>query len=172
MTASSSPANQSNKKSPGRRLLWLGLGFGVVSLLLLAGIIAIALFVSDGSGLASTMQLIRDLFVIFLVLEMVLGGAALTILIIQIARLANLIHNEMIPVLTSSTDAVNNIRGTAEFLSQNLTEPVIQASSALAGAREVINLIRDLKSMRDIMGTASGAGNGSDGKQAETTEET
>jgi hypothetical protein len=44
-----------------------------------------------------------------------LTGLALTILIIQIARLTNLLENEVKPILNSTNETVSNLRGTTKF---------------------------------------------------------
>ena len=60
---------------------------------------------------------IRDIFIIFMAFESLLIGAALVILVIQIASLINLIQNEVKPILKSTTETVNTLRGTTAFLS-------------------------------------------------------
>jgi len=74
-------------------------------------------------------------------LESLLIGAALVVLIIQLASLINLLQNEVKPILKSTSDTVNTLRGTTEFLSENLVEPVIKLNSYLAGLRKVIDLL-------------------------------
>jgi membrane protein implicated in regulation of membrane protease activity len=76
---------------------------------------------------------LRDVFIIFLALQSLLIGVVLTILIIQLARLINLLQNEIKPILESTNDTVNNLRGTTTFLSDNLVEPVIKMNEYLAG---------------------------------------
>ena len=108
-----------------------------------------------------------DLLVIFLVMVMLLGGAALAVLLVQIARLANMLHNEALPILASSTEVVNTIRGTTNFLSQNLVEPLIQVNSVMAGAREAFKIVRDFQHLRDLMVNAAAAGTNDDSKASE-----
>jgi hypothetical protein len=83
---------------------------------------------------------IRDIFIIFMAFESLIIGAALVILVIQIATLINLLQNEVKPILKATTDTVNTLRGTTEFLSENLVEPVIKLNSYLAGLRKFFNL--------------------------------
>ena len=84
---------------------------------------------------------IRDIFIIFMALESLLIGAALVILIIQFASLINLIQNEVKPILESTTETVNTLRGTTAFLSENMVEPVIKLNSYLAGFKRLTNLV-------------------------------
>ena len=90
---------------------------------------------------AETTSNIRDIFIIFMAFESLLIGAALVILIIQIASLMNLIQNEVKPILESTTDTVNTLRGTTAFLSENMVEPVIKLNSYLAGFKKLTNLV-------------------------------
>ena len=84
---------------------------------------------------------IRDVFIIVVALESLVIGVALVILIIQLASLINLLQNEVRPILKSTSDTVNTLRGTAEFLGENMVEPVIKLNGYLAGMSRVIELI-------------------------------
>ena len=84
---------------------------------------------------------IRDIFIIFMALESLLIGAALVVLIVQIASLINLLQNEVRPILQATSETVNNLRGTAEFLGENVVQPVIKLNGYLAGLQRVIELM-------------------------------
>ena len=84
---------------------------------------------------------IRDIFIIVVALESLVIGVALIILIIQLASLINLLQNEVRPILKSTNDTVNTLRGTAEFLGENMVEPVIKLNGYLAGMNRVIELM-------------------------------
>jgi hypothetical protein len=81
---------------------------------------------------------IRDIFIIFMALMMLLLGLALVILIAQLASLINLLRNEVKPILASTNETANTLRGTTAFLSDHLVQPVIQLSSAVAALRTVV----------------------------------
>jgi hypothetical protein len=81
-------------------------------------------------------------------LESLFLGLTLVILIIQLARLINLLQNEIAPILESTNETVNTLRGTSEFLSDNLVEPVIKMNERAAGvtqALRIIGLVRGTK---------------------------
>ncbi|HNB52366.1 MAG TPA: hypothetical protein PK530_10505 [Anaerolineales bacterium] len=82
---------------------------------------------------------IRDVFIIFMAVESLLIGLVLVILIVQLAQLINLLQNEIKPILNSTNETVNTLRGTAVFLSDNLTEPVMKLNEFLAA----LNALRD-----------------------------
>jgi len=84
---------------------------------------------------------IRDVFIIVVALESLVIGAALIILIVQLASLINLLQNEVRPILNATSETVNNLRGTAEFLGENVVEPVIKLNSYLAGLYRMLELM-------------------------------
>ncbi len=84
---------------------------------------------------------IRDIFIIVVALESFVIGIALIVLIVQLASLINLLQNEVRPILTATSETVNNLRGTAEFLGENVVEPVIKLNGYLAGMNRVIELM-------------------------------
>jgi len=90
---------------------------------------------------ASPTDRIRDVFIIIVAFETLLIGVALIILIIQLASLINLLQNEVRPILNATSETVNNLRGTAEFLGENMVEPVIKLNGYLAGMSRVIELM-------------------------------
>lgn len=94
---------------------------------------------------ASTTAQVRDIFIIFLSLESVVIGVVLVVLVLQVSTLINLVQNEIKPILKSTTDTINTLKGTTEFLSQNLVGPVIKANSYTAGARRLFDLFKILK---------------------------
>ena len=84
---------------------------------------------------------IRDVFIIVVALESLVIGVALIVLIVQLASLINLLQNEVRPILKATSDTVNNLRGTAEFLGENVVEPVVKLNGYLAGLYRVLELM-------------------------------
>jgi len=109
---------------------------GVVAVLVLLGV-AIYFLLQP----ATPTDRIRDVFIIVVALESLVIGVALIVLIIQLASLINLLQNEVRPILTATSETVNNLRGTAEFLGENVVEPVIKLNGYLAGMTRVIELM-------------------------------
>ncbi|MDD2695262.1 MAG: hypothetical protein PHD58_05020 [Anaerolineales bacterium] len=85
-------------------------------------------------------QKIRDIFIIFMGLVSLLLGLSMVILIAQIARLINLLQNEIKPILDSTNETVNTLRGTTAFLSNNMVEPVMKLNEYLAALKEMSRL--------------------------------
>jgi hypothetical protein len=109
---------------------------GVVVLLALLGI-AIYFLLQPGTPT----DRIRDVFIIVVALESLVIGVALIILIVQLASLINLLQNEVRPILNTTSETVNNLRGTVEFLGENAVEPVIKLNGYLAAMSRVIELM-------------------------------
>ncbi len=106
----------------------------VILIAIIAGIIVLSL------QEAGTVTKVRDLFIILMALMTFVIGLALVILIVQVADLTNLLKNEIKPILNSTTDTVNTLKGTVRFMSDNLTEPVIKLNESLAGIKKILQL--------------------------------
>lgn len=119
-----------------QRLIVAGLVLLVILLLTLT-VAAILFLASPGAPT----EKIRDIFIIFMALEFLLLGVALVILIVQLATLINLLRNEIKPILESTTETANTLRGTAVFLSDNLVEPVIKMNEYAIAMRRFMELI-------------------------------
>ena len=116
----------------------------VVVLIIILGILVtgVVFLISPGLTSIDTVSRLRDIFIILMALESLLIGLALTILIIQIARLTNLLENEVKPILDSTNETISNLRGTTKFLSDNLVEPVIKLNEILAVFQRVTDLLK------------------------------
>jgi len=84
---------------------------------------------------------IRDVFIIVVALESLVVGVALIVLILQMATLINLLQNEVRPILIATNETVNTLRGTVEFLGEEVVEPVMKLSGYLAGLTRMLELI-------------------------------
>lgn len=114
----------------------------------LVGALAVAI-IADPDDAASWVGIIRDLFIIVLVMEGMLMGIALIVLILQLAALVNLLQNELQPIVDNANETVTTVRGTARFMSENLVEPVIKAGALMAGVGGVVReLLRLRQSVR------------------------
>jgi quinol-cytochrome oxidoreductase complex cytochrome b subunit len=122
-----------------QRLTMASIVIGVIILLavLITCIVLLLLPTTD----ASTVTRIRDVFIIFMALESLLIGLVLVILIVQLARLTNLLQNEIKPILDSTNETVSTLRGTTAFLSANLVEPVIKLNESLAALHRLLEIL-------------------------------
>lgn len=84
---------------------------------------------------------IRDIFIIGMALQSILTGITLAVLMVQLARLTNVLQNEIKPILDSTNETVSNLRGTTVFLSDNLVEPVMKLNEYMAGFSQFIQVL-------------------------------
>ncbi|MEW5868978.1 MAG: hypothetical protein AB1894_06855 [Chloroflexota bacterium] len=112
----------------------------------IAGVVVILVFLIGGLIWLVTTNVdnvarTRDIFIIVMAFESLLIGLVMVVLIVQIARLTNLLQNEIKPILDSTNETVSNLRGTAAFLSDNMVEPVIKLNEYLAGFTQLLQVI-------------------------------
>jgi len=127
---SKSQANEENNK----KYLIIAI---IAAIVIISLIVVATIFLVRPENSAMTEQL-RDVFIIFMALSSLVLGIALVVLIIQLAVLINLLQNEIRPILDSTTETVNTLKGTTQFISNNLTEPVIKLNQYLAMFKQLI----------------------------------
>jgi len=136
------PEEEAARRASLRKQHWILAGIIAGAAILLAGIVVAVIFLAKSPASAAN---VRDIFIIFMALESLLIGAALVVLMIQLASLINLLQNEVKPILKSTSETVNTLRGTTEFLSENLVEPVIKLNSYLAGLKKFFDLFNIIR---------------------------
>lgn len=149
------PGDETAAQKKGRAWYFWPLvgGVAVVAVFVvgLVGALAVAL-IADPDDAASWVGIIRDLFIIVLAMEGMLMGIALIVLILQLSALVNLLQSELQPIVENANETVSTVRGTAQFMSQNVVEPVIKAGALMAGVgglvRELLRLRRSVRQGR------------------------
>jgi len=128
-TAETSSAKKKSNK-------WqIAVGISIPVLLLIAGLVY--LFAAPATQTAR----IRDIFIILMAFISLAIGLVLIILIVQIAELTNLLKTEIKPVIDSANETVSNLRGTVEFLGENMVEPVVKLNEYVAALKKLSELI-------------------------------
>jgi hypothetical protein len=148
----------SEAPSEGTKSVQRGIVVATV-LLVFFGLVLIGLAIFLASNPRNTgpgVRIVRDLLIIAMALEIIVVGAAFTLFLIQLARLVNLVHNEVEPLIDAASDTINTVRGTAAFLSKNLVEPVTSVSSTLRGVSKVVG---DVDAIRKAAGVVMSAAN-------------
>jgi len=133
------PAGVQTEKSGQARQRLILAGIVVGALAGLAGLGYALVWLGRNPGPAEN---IRDVAIILAAAVMVLVLVALSVLIVQLARLMYLLQHEIRPILASTSETVNTVRGTAEFLGNNLVEPVVKLSSYLAALQRLLSLLK------------------------------
>ena len=121
----------------------------LIGLIVLLFVIALVLTLATQGDFAATIRIIRDLVIIFLALEGILIILAVAVLTLQVARLVNLLQNEVKPILVNTQETVRTAQNTVEFMSENLAAPVIRASGFASGFSVLVgNLFGIRKAIR------------------------
>jgi len=125
------------KGSAGKKI-----GLIIVALVVLGlVIVGLVLLLQPGTDTAR----VRDIFIIFMTLEFLLIGIVMIVLIVQLARLTLLLQNEIKPILDSTNETANTLRGTTAFLSEHLVEPVLKMNQYLAGLNRITDFFKSNK---------------------------
>jgi membrane protein implicated in regulation of membrane protease activity len=131
----------------------------IVGVLLALALVALAvLLAANAQTAAPSVQVVRDLLITIMALEMIVVGMAMIVLLVQVARFINLINNEFQPLITSTSDTINAVKGTAVFLGKNLTDPVINVQSTLRGVAKVAKDVEAIRAAAGIIASAAVAG--------------
>ncbi|MCK4489582.1 MAG: phage holin family protein [Anaerolineales bacterium] len=129
---------QENKaQSTGKKVAFIIGGLLILALV----VVGLILLLQPGTDTAR----VRDIFIIFMALEFLLIGGVMVILIIQLARLTLLLQNEIKPILESTNETANTLRGTTAFLSEHLVEPVLKLNQYLAGLNKILSFFKSEK---------------------------
>jgi hypothetical protein len=149
--------NGNGESSDQAKKLLIGAIAGIV--IMIVGLLVIAgLLVYYAETASPAVEVVRDVFVIVLALSMILIMVAITVLLVQVARFVNLMTNEISPIIDTASDTVNTVRGTAEFLSRHVTEPVVSTAGALGGIAKVVGDVDALRKAAGIVLQATAAG--------------
>ncbi|MGE3798002.1 MAG: hypothetical protein AB7G88_09180, partial [Thermomicrobiales bacterium] len=112
-----------------------GAGMLLIFALIIAGLYML------GDDDESALERLRDIAVIFIVLMsmiivilMAAGTAALIFLVLQI-------RNQVIPLLQETTQTVNRLRGTTEFMSEEAVKPIISAAGKVAQVKAMLRVV-------------------------------
>jgi hypothetical protein len=86
---------------------------------------------------------LRDIAIIIVALETIIINALLIILIWQIWRLIKMIRDEIKPILEDTKETVGTVRGTADFVTSNVVDPMVKTSGRIAGFRRAVRTLQD-----------------------------
>ncbi len=141
LTPSATPTPTVEEASELRRQRLIIIGIAVLAVIVL-GVFITGLFflLSPERTSLATVTRITNVFIIVMALESLIIGLALIILMVQVARLTNLLENEVKPILDSTNETVSTLRGTTKFLSNNLVEPVIKLNEYIAGFQRMTEI--------------------------------
>jgi len=122
------------KTSSSSAKVWITVG--IVLILMLAALIAVMILAPT-----ETVAKTKNIAIIVSVFSFVLLLASLFILIFQLSALTNLLRVEVKPILKTTQDTVNNVKGTVSFMSDKVVEPAINAGAKVAGFKRITSII-------------------------------
>ena len=136
LPAAPAPESQPAEELRRQRAILIGVIVAAIILIVLI-IISIWFLLQPATDTAK----IKDVFIIFMALQSLFLGIILVVLIIQLARLINLLQNDIKPILDSTNETVSTLRGTTIFLSENVVEPVIKMNEYFAGIMKALAVL-------------------------------
>ena len=87
------------------------------------------------------MAFVRDLAIILLAIESLVIGVVLIILVLEIRNLAKMLRDEIKPILESADETARTVRGTTVFVSENLVNPMVRATSFVSGVTHAVRIL-------------------------------
>jgi uncharacterized membrane protein len=78
---------------------------------------------------------LRDIAIIFMVLLGIIATLLQVALVVALIFVAFLIRDKIVPLLEQLTQTVGRVRGTTEFVSDEVVQPIIQAAGTVARVR-------------------------------------
>lgn len=136
-----SPEELAARAEQDKQMKRIMTGVIIGAVIILAFLIAMIYLLVRPATPVEVVSRIRDVFIIVVALETLVIGVALIVLIVQLASLINLLQNEVRPILHATSETVNTLRGTAEFLGESVVEPVIKLNGYLAGMQRMLELM-------------------------------
>jgi Na+/H+-dicarboxylate symporter len=127
-------------RTVSKRRISRGTIIGVVAVVIILLVIGAFVWMVQ-AGVTGT---VRDIFIIFMAIVSLFIGVMLVMLVYQIAALTKMLREEVKPLLENVQETVNTARGTTQFVSEHVVQPVIGASSAVVGVARVLSLLGDL----------------------------
>jgi hypothetical protein len=126
---------------------WAVIAFGGMGALIVIALIIAVIVGATGAegGLATGFQVVRDFLIIILALQGLFLSVAMIVLILQFSALLNLLRNEIGPLIREVRETTNAARGTAQFVSKNVAEPVIKVASTAAAVQAFLGQVTGIR---------------------------
>jgi len=137
--------------SEGMSLKWfaiiaIGGTYGLMLVFFLVGFL-IAIF-ADPLPTADRFASIRDILFILVFFQVGLIVIAVTILVVQVARLVDTVRGEAAGVIDDVKATASTAKGTAQFVGRNVTTPIISVTAFFAG---VLAFVREIGGIRSAI---------------------
>lgn len=91
----------------------------------------------------------RDFLIILLAVESLIIGAFLLLTLWHLYQLVRLLREEVIPLMNTTKETVEQVKHTTTFVGQSVAAPIISISGLVAGAKEAVSTLRGKEEPRD-----------------------
>ncbi len=140
---STTPTEAKADAGESRQRTFLIIGVVVAILIVLAILVGLTILaIQHPAGTAS----IRDVTIIVAAVMTVVIALVLIYLIYELAMLFLLLRDEIKPLLVSINETMNTVRGTTEFMSENVVQPTIRVSSTFSGVMRAVQVLAGIRS--------------------------
>lgn len=118
----------------------IGIGIGVA-----VSIVVLLLVLGFLLNNPTKTETLRDVAIIVLAFQSQVVLFLLAVLIYQLVVLIRLLRDDVRPMLSSTQETLNTVRGTATFVSERVTKPAIQTASYVSGISRSIAVLFALR---------------------------
>jgi len=115
----------------------------LVVVVVLLAVMCYFLFISPGPTAT-----IRDIAIIVLALESIVVLLLLGVVIGMLWWLIQTLERKITPILDSTSETVNTVRGTATFVSDTVVSPIIKVISYASGVKSAVQMLTKWRSRR------------------------
>lgn len=115
----------------------------LVVVVVLLAVMCYFLFISPGPTAT-----IRDIAIIVLALESIVVLLLLGVVIGMLWWLIQTLERKITPILDSTSETVNTVRGTATFVSDTVVSPIIKVISYASGVKSAVQTLTKWRSRR------------------------
>jgi len=84
---------------------------------------------------------IRDVAIVILAVESIVIGITLILTLLQLRSLTQMLRDEIAPMLDTAKETVTIVKGTTDFVSGNMVQPMIKVASLGAAVRRAAQLM-------------------------------
>lgn len=131
---------EKDKKDRSAQFYIMMVLLGSIGLCLVLFLFAVGVATLSGKweNVAHFVAIVRDLFLILLVLQGIMISVALMLLVLQVSVLTNILKNELRPIVDSTQQAADTAKGTVQFVGKHAVGPLVQTKAVMTGSRAFI----------------------------------
>ncbi|MCB0079053.1 MAG: hypothetical protein KDD73_16715 [Anaerolineales bacterium] len=142
---------ESNERMSPTKIIGLTI-LGVAVLLLLCwGSFTLMARFAPTADIANVSATVRDLLLILLAIESLAVGIFMLLMLWQLYQLVKLLRDEVVPLLNTTKETVEQVKHTTTFVGQSVSAPLISAAGLVAGVKEIGDTLRGKKRPTELI---------------------